>query len=242
MRNFFTIIGEAWDFASKQPALFHVALWLLCLPLLGTNVLARIVEMQQNAAQIDVAILSLSILGLVVFSVLLVWGGLCVLIIGKRLLASKAGRTRSSFSAVAGQARILLIPYILTSILRGVTTLLWSILLIIPGVIYSIRTVFFSVLMVTEDAAYRPALRKSIAVVRGRTWRVFWMILAFSIVLFFPVQILLSIMTAMAPENLTAGLLIDLVSAILTSVSTVLFTLCIILLYGDLVPSSPQRG
>ncbi len=76
----------------------------------------------------------------IALNVVTVWGSTCVLLIAKRLLQAKAGRTRTSLRAVFAQAAPFFLPYLLTSILRGIIALLWGILFLLPivGIIWQL--------------------------------------------------------------------------------------------------------
>ncbi|MDD5469244.1 MAG: hypothetical protein PHO92_00365 [Candidatus Peribacteraceae bacterium] len=116
----------------------------------------------------------------------LLWGTACILLIGERIVKSPAGRNRSSFASVRRQGMHYVIPLFLTSILRDIFTLLWMLLLVIPGIIYKIRTSFYAVIIICEGKEYRAALQRSKELVRGRTWQVLWYFIAAGFLIFFP--------------------------------------------------------
>lgn len=183
----------------------------------------------------------LSGLGMLMFSVILVWGLCCLLLIGSRQLGSASGRSRTSFKAVRAEAGRFLIPMILTGILRNIITILWGILLIIPGVIYSIRTVFYPIILITEGVSYRPALQRSKDMVKGHSWQMFFTLFFLTLLLFFPAR-LVDAFSVDLPLDLTVTIL-NIISAALTTVATVLYTLCIIEIYGSMKPSrKPVTG
>jgi len=78
------------------------------------------------------------------------------------------------------------LPLFFTSILRSCFTLFWAILLVVPGIIYSIRTTFYAVVVVAEDISYRAALHRSTTMVKGRTGQIFWILLGMNVLLFLP--------------------------------------------------------
>lgn len=179
------------------------------------------------------------ILGYLALSVVVTWGTVCMLTIGKRLLQAKAGRARTSFKAVRKAAGPFFIPVFLTGILRGIFTLLWALLLIVPGIIYSIRTVFYAVIVVCEGVSYREALMRSKDVVHGQFWNVLLSLAGFILIIILPVQILNAIIGAIAEEApwsiVTAA---NTATALLTTLSLTLFPLCLIQLYGHFRPST----
>lgn len=242
MPSIATLIGTAWNFGRKQPALTHVFLWLLLLPMLAMSLLMRFIDVERVSGlagtQPAVAAAALGMLALIV---VFVWGTACVLIVGKRMIAAKAGRTRTSFKAVTREARSFVIPLILTSILRSVFTFLWSILLIVPGIIYSIRTMFYFIVVVEEGAAYRTALEQSKYIMRGHVWSVFWRVVVLGALLFAPISIIDAVLRILTGGAAEIG--IDILSAVLTAVSVVLFIFCIIQMYGALRPATaPVMG
>ncbi len=114
-------IGTAWTFFWRQPALRPAAFLLIFLPMVAIRYLdlpAGVGSPEQAAV-----LVVLTIAGLV----LLTWGVASTMIVGKRLLQAKAGRTRTSFKAVRSHATGLIVPLILTDILRACIAILWSI-------------------------------------------------------------------------------------------------------------------
>lgn len=238
----FALIGDAWEFARKQPALRWVGIWLIFLPLLGINVLSLLMP-PLDAAPGNVA-LGFG-LGIFLLSLLMLWGDACVLLIGKRLLASSAGRSRTSFSAVRDQATGFVLPLLITDIIRSGMTILWGLLLIVPGIIYSVRTVFAPVIIVAEGKAYRLALRRSQDVVRGRTGTTLLMLLGLAVTLFLPLHALsLGLgwaLDATVPEpHLLASIGLEAILSAVHAFCIIIYTLTIILLYGELVDTAEE--
>ena len=116
-----------------------------------------------------------------VLVVWMIWSNACVLVVGSRIIKSNAGRTRSSFGVVLNQGSSMVVPLLLTGLLRAIQTVLWSILLIIPGIVYSVRSLFYQVVIATEGKEYRSSLLQSRKVVLGRSWEVFWYLMGLSI-------------------------------------------------------------
>jgi uncharacterized membrane protein len=237
-----TLIGTAWIFARKQPSLAGVTVWLLLLPGAALNMLSTLLDWNTNdgagslAPEEHATLTLLAIVGLIVVSILMVWGGACVIVIGRKLVHSPAGRKRTSIRAIMQEARVFIIPLLLTGILRSCFALLWSLLLIIPGIIYSIRTTFYTIVVVTENMAYRDALKRSSALVRGLTWQVLWRIAVILIVLFGPVNILSSALYGLAGEGfgITGTLVIDFLDAAVNAPMTALSLLASMAMYDEL--------
>ena len=232
------MIGKAGGFARRQPALHWAGFWLLFLPTLVINCIIRFVPHPGetdivNASQANLLIASGVLV--VVLTILMVWGECCVLIVGKRLLLSSAGRSRTSFRAVRALGRKLILPVLLTSLLRSAIMVLWTFVFIIPGIIYAIRTVISSVVIVAEGTAYRLALQRSKDMVRGHTWHVLLWLIGISLTLFAPVQVLAIIVEPLANQSVIAlTLLAEFCVAAAQTVAGVLFTLCLVVMYGKL--------
>ncbi len=73
-----------------------------------------------------------------------------------------------------------LVNFILASLIRGVITLIGFILLIIPGIIFSIRLQYVPYLIVDKNLPTVEAIKKSWEMTKGNTWNLFF----FGILLF----------------------------------------------------------
>lgn len=249
MPNIFSIIAESWDFQRRQPVLTQVLFWFVILPLTGTNIVMRFLSPSGMATlQISPAFI-VGWLGVLLFQLMLLWGIACMLLVGNRLLTHNAGRSRTSFRAVRNQAVSFVIPLFLTGVLRTCITFLWSLLFIIPGIIYQIRTTFYAVVTVCDRTPYRAALHKSKDLVRGQTWRVLKYLLGLSLCIFVPAY-LFSVFTASAIVALDDRFLPvnDLIDGTLNGVALLFFTLSTVILYRELrtqprlVPPPPIHG
>lgn len=228
-------------FAYKQPALKGVGLWFFLIPGALMNMLSTVsewnketgfmglIEAQQNILTV---ILTIAIL---LLAVIMLWGESCVLLVGKKLVHSRAGRNRTSLVAVAREGRSFIVPLLLTGILRLCIGLLWSLLLIIPGIIYAIRTAFYMIAIVAEDTAYRAALQQSISIVRGHTWQMCWRLAVILIVLYGPPN-LLSLLGYQSVEGMhdAAILFMDGIDAALNAPATIIALLSSVALYDEL--------
>ncbi len=132
MPNVPALIGDAWRFARNQPVLLPVTLLYLLVPTLGLTLLPRLEQglpyFRAQTAESSLVLLLLSI----ALNVLIVWGSTCVMLVARRVLQAKAGRTRTSLRAVSAQAAPFFLPYLLTGILRAIVALLWGILFLAP--------------------------------------------------------------------------------------------------------------
>jgi uncharacterized membrane protein len=137
--NPLTLISSSWQFYRKQPALNSVLLWLLIVPGTLQEALTFIpwergVLHENGLDQAAYAITSLAL------SILSLWGLAAVLLVGKRMIQNRAGRSRTSFRAVRTQSLRYVVPLLLTSILRGFATLYWSLLFIIPAILVMVSS------------------------------------------------------------------------------------------------------
>ncbi len=190
----------------------------------------------RNFAEIyGIETLVIILLAMAGLSICILWGSASVLLVGKRMLQNSAGRNRTSFSAVRSKSSKYISNLLLTGILRDCFTVLWSILLIIPGIIYSIRTTFYHVAIVCDGKEYRGALTKSKELVQGHTWYVLWYLIATVCVLFIPVTIVANIAEAII-KNIDGRFifLADIISAALHGLATCIFLLTNIGMYASL--------
>lgn len=244
MPSAFAIIGSAWSFYKKQPVLNAVAFWLLFAPnallhaLDGFSEMLFAQTMPTNMAEVSANPVALAVsiplaIGVIYASL---WGQACVLVIGKRMINSPAGRNRTSFAAVREQSRKYIFPLFVTQILRSCIGLLWMLALIVPGIIYGVRTVFYDILIVSEDAPYgREALRRSIALVKGRTGEIFWSVLVIGIAILVPAGISGElIIKALTLSDERLGTLGILISDAIGAYAGMFFMLCVIALFAEL--------
>ena len=240
MPNVFSIIGQAWDFFRKQPVLNQVTLWLIALPTAALFSLSQLREWHPAFGKTTEITSQYSLIILVAFaeltlSILMIWGIACILLVGKKLLKNSAGRTRSSFKKVRKEAGSFVANIFLTDILRGCFTIFWSILFIVPGIIYAIRTAFYQIAIVCEGKEFRSALLRSKQVVQGQTWRTFWYLLGIACIVFLP-ALFVTVVTTVLVEVLDNRMLVavNIVSGGVWSLAITLFTLTNIILYTHL--------
>jgi len=216
----------------------HVTFWFLFLPALVSGLLTDF-EIRNDVLLTDRPELRILLaLGFLAASLVVVWGIVCILTIGKRLLQAKSGRTRSSFKSVRTQATAYFIPYLLTSILRGIIMTLWTLLLIIPGIIYLIRTIFYPIIVVCEGTAYRPALKQSMEIVRGQFWSVLLSVLVLTLLTLIPAHVLSGVCAFIAKDAPVQIILAaNVASAILASFSLVIYTFSLIQVYAYFKPA-----
>lgn len=227
-----SLIRSSWDFFRRQPALLSVAVWLFFVPMLGMDALGAL----RDGGRIPADIAAEATIGIVLLTLILglvtIWGQCCVFVAGKRMLQTKAGRTRTSFAATASQAKAFVIPFILTNILGGCITFLWGLLLVIPGLVYALRIVFTSVVVVGENIAYRAALDRSKAAVKGNSWKILGTLILLGLYLYGIPTALITVASLPLPESeawpyAAMYVVIDAWNA----VALTLFNLCLIMMY-----------
>lgn len=208
-------IADAWTFLLRQPALARGCAWLLFLPFLAMELLESVPLPDRPEYAAVFVVLQL---GLVILTY---WGVACVLTVGRRLLQAKAGRTRTSFKAVQFQARGLVVPLLLTDLLRLCVAALWAlplvalaiaaatfadergvtllafarmfpwvpllaILLVVPPLLFLVRTTLAPMVVAYEKTGFRPALKRSAQLVSGRLGTTIGVLALFGIILVLP--------------------------------------------------------
>lgn len=260
MPSFFSLIATAFRFYKKQPVLNTIVFWLLFIPQSVIDAMINITDraiaqgfssLSDNTTNgVAIAIASLIAIFLVYF---MVWGQACVLLVGKRIISSPAGRSRTSFKAVRSQARKFIGPLLLTSIIRTVLCFLLCILAIIPlafidklpiiafrillgisfvpALVFFLHTAFYDIIIVSGKSTYFAALSESNAVVQKRTLRTLFYFLGFGIVLIVPpslVEVLATLATETAP---VAALPVQILSNAIYSYALMFFMLTSIAFY-----------
>lgn len=185
--------------------------------------------------QTDIRPFLLMIVIHIALSLIIVWGIACVLVVGKRMIMSKAGRARTSFSVVRKEGGKYVVNLFLTGVLRDIFSFFWVLLLIIPGIIYSLRTVFYHIVIVCEDTGYRPALLRSKEIVKGHTWTVLWYFLGLSLVIFLPIVFVMGITGDLVSQFDTRLLpAVYIMTSVLMALGMTLMTLSTILLFAEI--------
>ena len=182
------------------------------------------------------------------------WGISCVLTVGKRLLKSSAGRSRTSFKAVQKQARPFVVPLVMTDLLRDCIMMLWSVPfvlvaislamtfdslyygliagpLLLPTVIFATRTLFYDIILVAERKEFRDALRSSAKLVKGQTPVIFNYAVGIALCFHVPIVLIQKGLELSGLPVLLAGLIFG----IATAVFLVLGLLTTICLYRSLL-------
>lgn len=291
-----TLTGNAWQFYKKQPLLNQVIGWLIIAPL-TCSLLVQVGLEQYNQVLMELWNISnrqLQIVGIIIeflFTLWLLWGLGSILVIGTRIIKSSAGRTRSSFSTVHEKGKKLVVPLLLTNLIRecitvllalpyfiaiilflmikspeqintfvqvlssivfnnpvatapefpyGILVMLFVALpLLIPVVLYRIKTSFYHVIVGIENIAYRKALQKSAEAMKGKLWPTFVTIVGISICTFLPVIILTSVLSSIIINfDARLTLVTILFNAAGSGIALAVYTLATIDLYHQLTTSN----
>lgn len=257
--NTISLIRSSWEFFRKQPALTSVAVWLLFLPMLIMDALEILTENDlipsTIAVEASIGILVLTLM----LTILTIWGQSSVLVAGRRMLQTKAGRSRTSFTATASEAKAFIIPLLLTSILYGCIIALWMLpavayvfalayvdpaylrnpvlvaltgLFTLPGMAAAVRMSFYPVIVVGENTAYRAALKRSKDAVRKGFWKITGQIgLLILFLLFIPMAIIIAAAASLPEGELIGYAIMSVTVNLWMALATVLLNLCFIRMY-----------
>lgn len=189
-----SLLASAWMEYRRHPVLNEAVLWLIALPTFGIAMAERLGGFSGDPYWTDYvapAGARLPLIALILaLNIVIVWGMAATLVVAR-------GDKHKTFDAIRAQAAPLILPILLTEILRLCLTFLWTLALIVPGILYSIRTMLIEPIVAAEGIAYRPALKRSIALVKGRTGQVAWLLIGSSLALFVPIGVMLGMVEAM---------------------------------------------
>ncbi len=227
----------------KQPLLKRVLVEMLFVPIallfivieLGRANSNVFLWVQEQSGATPLSIHALLFLVNVALSLWILWGFACVLVVGRRIIKNPAGRSRSSVSIVRKEARKYVFSLFLTDILRDCGTVLWSILLVVPGIVYRTRTAFFAVVTICEGKEYRDALHGSSATVRGSTLGVLWRLIGLYLMLVIPAWIMTFFIFRIAQAYIEQAVFVAaLLSAVPLSIAALFYQLSTVHLYKAL--------
>lgn len=224
----------------------NVLLWFFILPLAASYSMSRLLLNRETGYLAHAllryedggkVVVALSFLIMVTVLLLNLWGVGCTLVVGKRLVKSPAGRSRSSFPAVRAQGAQLVMPLLLTGILRFAATILWGLLLIIPGIVYAVRTSLYEPIIACESREYRGALARSKQIVRGKTWTVFLYLLGLTLGIYVPAFFLQAMIAALPVADARLDTAARILSGSIASLAQLIMILSTILLYRHIQDS-----
>ncbi len=270
-----SLLGQAWAFYRKNAVFNAILLWLAVIPLTAVQVLGPLLAPEEPRLKLafDIALL--------VFQVfLLAWSSAAVLLVGKRMIQNRAGRSRTSLRSVVQESAPSVLPLLLTGLLRACIVLQYSLLFILPAIavvlapglcggifasvpgtggvalmktlsrctalplllpllvpafVYGVRTAFYAVALVVDDAPYREALRRSTDFARGRFWETLCLLLVPALLLLVPSEILgvasVRMLVLIDPQWEPVGVLL---ATAVTEFAALLYALTLVAAYGRL--------
>jgi len=115
---------------------------------------------------------------------------------------------------------------ILTALLAGLILIVLYLLLIIPGIIYSVYYTFALYTVILKDKKYKKALDYSKSIVKGRWWRVFGIIIVVTLLFSFVAGIISSPIAIY--ENYITNVISDTVFDIIYALQTIVFAVLFI--------------
>lgn len=255
----FPMLREAWSFFWKQPALLRVAFVMMGLPSFLGAILIRVMDPRDPfsgtgfatfIATNDPDALSPWFMG-ILLALVYMWGICGIAVVGRRMITTKSGRARTSFSSVLKEALpfvrpvvacalvsigLLSLPLIASFALASyveVPYLAW--LGAVPSLVIGVYIAFATTLIICEErTTSRRALRDSIGLVYGKFWRTFWCIAVFFLCYSIPVAAL-TYFSVPLTTGIIAEAISDFVIEMLISIfDSIFLVLCFIVLYGKL--------
>ncbi|MDP2631512.1 MAG: hypothetical protein Q8P30_01945, partial [Candidatus Uhrbacteria bacterium] len=131
------------------------------------------------------------LLNVVVYSVIMIWLSVVFIKATPQLIADQTIKTRK----LNQEAWRLIVPFALASTLAGLITVGGYLLLIIPGIIFSVWFAFSATMVVLEKIGITESIGASKALVAGRFWKVLWRLLTGGIIIAIIYLLLLLIIT-----------------------------------------------
>ncbi len=227
-----TLLASAWAEYRRLPVYNDIVLWLIALPSFGISIIERLGGVGDPYWPDYIAPdgVRWPLFGiLLLLNIVIIWGAATTLV-----AAEHPGKTHT-FGALHKQAAPFIVPILLTEVLRVCLTLLWALVLIVPGFIYSLRTMLAQPIIVAEKLAYRPALQRSIQLVKGRSWEVARVIIGTSLLLFLPIGfvtgLIEAVFTAADPRLLALS---DALQAAVSGIASAVYIIVLVATYRHL--------
>jgi len=132
------------------------------------------------------------------------------------------------------RARPYLWKFIIVNLFTGILVILWSLLFIIPGILFAVYYTFAIWVLIFEDYEGMSALRRSKKLVKGYWWAVFGRFLAIGLI-YLIVILILAIPLIFVKEGSTLEIILNLIMQIIEIIIGVILTIYSYLIYKDLV-------
>jgi hypothetical protein len=123
---------------------------------------------------------------------------------------------------------------VVVSLLTGLLTLLWTLLLIIPGIIFSVYYCFSIYALVFENQTGMAALRRSHTLVKNYWWAVFGRTFLLGVV-YFAAMVVVSLPISFLPENSALAIFWNIVLSALRFIIGPIFVIFSYLIFKELV-------
>jgi len=169
------VLAKTWSVYCKQFKLITAMLLTLSLP--GVMMNSIIVE---QGGKLDpknaVLLFAFILIGIVISSTVM---------LGVALVVEdtvKTDENRMNWKTVLRKAFSRLGSYIGTSLLASLILFGFSLLLVIPGIIWTLYYAFFMQVVVLRGIGGKAALNYSKSLVEGRWWKVFWILFVISLI------------------------------------------------------------
>lgn len=223
----------------------QILFWMFFLPLVGMKLLDHLLQSLLTLSY-SYGPLSREFIGFVVtyaaiallLSLPILWGEACLLTVGRKLVDQKAGRPTTSFAALRRQTIRLVGPLLLTEILYYCFAFYWLLALIVPGMLFLVRSSLYAMIVVYEDRPYNDALHRSRELIYGRTWQILLALLSLAALLLLPV-FLIEMTAQWLMTSSTSVILLDILSAAGYAMVYGLFLLSLSQIYGELKKLPP---
>lgn len=170
------VFGESWDVLRSlmgRLAVLYGRFFIQCIFLLvAAGVPIAILRVLNNGGQMekglaDLLTVILAVLAGIYLVYLMIWFQASV------TLMVKNRATNMQPQEIMTSAKSYLWSYFGTSLLMGLLTLLWTLLLIIPGIIFGIYYCLAEYIVIDKNIGGMKALRMSKDYIKGRWWQVF---------------------------------------------------------------------
>lgn len=187
-----TSFNDWWKHLRKFVEIYLWGAYYSLIPM-GVGLAAILVSMLVDSALVRIALATIAMVSVafIIFFFIQAYSAMFVF-----LKKNFQGSPKESFK----EARPLIGSYFWLSILTAILVLLWTLLLVIPGIIFSIYYSFAVYAFFFEGRKGMDAIKRSKALVKGHWWPVAGRILGLSLILWV-FMMLISIPGMMATEN-----------------------------------------
>ena len=121
-----------------------------------------------------------------------IWGTACTFALNKTLAKqeNKVAERTLRLGHIFPQAREVFVPLFITSLLYYIFGALWTILFIVPGIIYGIKAFFYGPIIVWEGKRYRDALKESMKLTQRHEWYILYCLICVALLIYIPVTLI----------------------------------------------------